>query len=111
MQNVLLALSATVIALHKGEGDLEMSYLIKTLIANTLSLVIRVRESENKNILLEKLCCRQGYMSGGSVVLRETIFKKSSSEKITQYTVTYTIHLHLNVQYYPGIVLSTYSCT
>lgn len=65
MQNVRLSPSARVFALYKREGDLDMSYLIKRLTANMLSLVIRVRECENKNILLEKLSCRVSYMSGG----------------------------------------------
>jgi len=45
------------------------------------------------------------------IVLREKVSQKPLKEKIAEYTVIYTIHLHLNVQYYPGIVLSTYSCT
>lgn len=44
---------------------LEMSYLLKRLNVNALSLVVTVSEPENRNLLFENLSCKLGYMSGG----------------------------------------------
>lgn len=54
MQNIPLSPQAIIFGLHKGEGELEMSSLIKTHCYN-LSFIVGMRESESKNILLGKV--------------------------------------------------------